>query len=130
MLLTTLAPVYQDKINKLVNVVVIVNARNLDKHYIFHDVFVHASGAIFKIQAMTNIRTIYNLIAQDLVKEYDIPRDDEMLSLMAANGDRLHLYKQHQVAIKTYGHNSLWTSNAITIYRSNITSCKLMLGIP
>ena len=37
-LLTTLAPVYQDKIDKLVNVVAMVNARNSDKYHIFHKV--------------------------------------------------------------------------------------------
>ena len=79
---------------------------------------------------MIDIGTIFNLIAQDLVKEHDIPGDNKMPSLMAANRDRLRLYKQHQVAIVTHGHNSSWTSDAITIYGSNITSCKLMLGMP
>ena len=127
---TTLAPVYQDKINKLVDVVAMVNARNLDKHHIFHKVWVHASGVIFKVRAIINTGSIFNLIAQNLVKEHDIPGDDKMPSLMATNRGRLRLYKQYQVAIKTYGHNGSWTSDAITIYGSNITGCKLMLGMP
>ena len=104
-LLMTLAPVYQNKIDELVDVVVMINARNLDKHHIFHDVRVHVNNAVFNVQAVINIETIYNLIAQDLVKEYDIPGDNEVPSLMAANEGRLRLYKQHQMAIKTYGHN-------------------------
>ena len=45
----TLASVYQDKIDKLVNVVTMVDAGNLDKYHIFHNVWVHTSGAIFKV---------------------------------------------------------------------------------
>ena len=45
----TLIPVYQDEINKLVNVVAMVNARNSDKHHIFYKVWVYASGAVFKV---------------------------------------------------------------------------------
>ena len=55
---------------------------------------------------MINTETIYNLIAQDLVKEYDNLGDNEVPSLMAVNGSKLHFYKQHQVIIETYGHNS------------------------
>ena len=106
MLSTTLARVYQDKINELVNIVAIVNARNLNKHYIFHNVWVHASGMVFKVQAMIDTGTIYNLIAQDLVKEYDINGDNDVPSIIAANGGRLCLYKQYQMAIETYRHNS------------------------
>ena len=129
-MLTTLAPIYQNEINKLVDVIAIVNARNSDEYYIFHNIRVHASGAIFKVRAMINIETIFDLIAQDLVKKHDIPEDNKVLSLIAANEGRLRLYKQHQVAIKTYRHNSSWTSDAITIYRPNITSCRLMLSMP
>ena len=129
MLSTTLAPVYQDKIDKLVDVVAMVNAKNSDKHHIFHKVRVHASGAIFKVWAMINTGTIFNLIAQDLVKKYNIPRDNNVLSLMAANRGKLRLYKKHQVAIETYGHNGSKTSDAITIYGSNIIGCKLILGM-
>ena len=102
---TILAPVYQDKIDKLVDVVAMVNARNLGEYHIIHKVRVHASGAVFKIWAMINTRTIFNLIAQDLVKKHNIPKDNKVPSLMAANRGRLCLYKRHQVAIKTYGHN-------------------------
>ena len=109
MLLTTLAPVYQDKIDKLVDVVAMVNTRNSSDHHIIHEVRVYASGAVFKVWAMIDIGTIFNLIAQDLVKEHDIPGDNEVPSLTAANGGKLRFYKQHQVAIKTYGHNSLYT---------------------
>ena len=49
MLLTILAPAFEDKIDKLVNVVAMVNARNLDKHYIFHNIRVYASGMVFKV---------------------------------------------------------------------------------
>ena len=128
--LTTLAPIYQDKINELVDVVAMVNARNSDKHYIFHKVRVHASSTVFKVQAMIDTRTIFNLIAQDLVKEHNMSGDNEVPSLTAANRGRLRLYKRHQVAIKTYEHNSSWISDAITIYGSIITGYKLMLGIP
>ena len=79
---------------------------------------------------MIDTGTIFNLIAQNLVKEHNIPGNDKMLSLTAANGGRLRLYKRHQIIIKIYGHNSLWTSDAITIYGSNITGCKLILGMP
>ena len=89
--LTTLAPVYQNRINKLVDIVVIVNTRNLDKHHIFYNVRVYTSGLVFKVQAMINIGINYNLIAQNLVKKYDIPRDNEVPSLMAANRSRLRL---------------------------------------
>ena len=129
-LLTTLAPVYQDEINELVDVVVMVNARNSNKHHIIHNVRVHASGAAFKVRAMIDTGTIFNLIAQDLVKKHDISKDNKVPSLTAANRGRLRLYKQHQVAIETYGHNGSWTSDAITIYRSNITVCKLILVMP
>ena len=44
---------------------------------------------------MIDIGTIYNLIAQDLVKKHNIPGDNEMLFLMATNGGKLCLYKQH-----------------------------------
>ena len=107
-----------------------VNARNSDKYHIFHNIWVYANGVVFKVQAMIDIRTIYNLIAQDLVNKYKIPGNNKMLSLMATTGDRLYLYKQYQVAIGTYEYNSLWTSDVITIYRSNITGCKLILGMP
>ena len=90
---TTLAPVYQDKINKLYNVVAMVNARNLGDHHIIYDVRVHASGAVFQVWAMIDIGTIFNLIAQDFVKEHDIPGDNKVLFLMAANGGSLRLYK-------------------------------------
>ena len=106
-----------------------VSTRNLDEHHIFHNVRVHASGAVFKVRAMIDTGTIFNLIAQDLVKEHDIPRDNKVPSLMAANKGRWCLYKWHQVAIKTYGYNDSWTSDAITIYGSNITGYKLMLGM-
>ena len=79
---------------------------------------------------MINTRTIYNLIAQNLVKKHNILKDNEVPSLMATNEDRLCFFKQHQVAIKTYGHNGSWTSDAIMIYKSNITSCKLILDMP
>ena len=105
MLLTTLAPVYQDKIDKLVNVVAMVNARNSNEHHIIYNVWVYASGAIFKVRAMIDTGTIFNLIAQDLVKEHDMLGDNKVPSLTAANGGRLCLYKQHQVAIEIYGHN-------------------------
>ena len=78
---TTLTSVYQDKIEELYNVVAIVNARNLGNHHIIHDVWVHASGTVFQVRAMIDIGTIFNLIAQNLVKEHDIPGDDELLSL-------------------------------------------------
>ena len=83
-----------------------MNTRNLDKHYIFHKVQVYISGAVFKVQAMINTGTIFNLIAQDLDKKHDIPGDNKVLSLTTANKGRLYFYKQHQVAIKTYGYNS------------------------
>ena len=102
---TTLAPVYQDKIEELYNVVAIVNARNSGNHHIIHDVWVHASGAVFQVRAMINTGTIFNLIAQDLVKEHNIPGDNKLPSLMAANRGRLRLYKQHQVTIETYEYN-------------------------
>ena len=127
---TTLAPVYQDEINELYDVVAMVNARNSDDHHIIHEVRVHASGSVFKVRAMIDTGTIFNLIAQDLVKEHDIPGDDEVPSLTAANGGGLRLYNRHQVAIETYGHNGSWTSDAITIFGANITGCKLMLGMP
>ena len=53
----------------------------------------HASTMVFKVQAMINTGTIYNLIAQDLVKEYDILENNKLPSLMAADGGRLRLYK-------------------------------------
>ena len=43
------ALVYQNKIDKLVDVVAMVNAKNSDKHHIFHDVWVHASSTVFKV---------------------------------------------------------------------------------
>ena len=89
----TLAPVYQDKIDKLIDVVTIVNAKNLDKHHIFYKVWVHASSAVFKVLAMIDTGTIFNLIAQDLVKEHHIPGNDKVSSLMVVNGGRLCLYK-------------------------------------
>ena len=70
-----------------------VNVRNLDEHYIFHNIQVHVSSMVFKVQAMINTRTIYNLIAQDLIKKYDIPEDNKVPSLIVANKNRLHLYK-------------------------------------
>ena len=48
---------------------------------------------VFKVQAMINTEMIFNLIAQNLVKEHDIPGNNKVLSLMAANEDRLCLYK-------------------------------------
>ena len=54
MLSTTLAPVYQNKIDELVNVIAMVNARNSDEHHIFHNIRMHASGVVFKVQAMIN----------------------------------------------------------------------------
>ena len=107
-----------------------VNARNSNDYHIIYDIQVHASGAVFQVRAMINTKTILNLITQDLVKEHDIPGDNKLESLIAANRGRLRLYKRHQVAIKTHGHNGSWTSDAITIYGSNITGCKLMLGMP
>ena len=89
----TLALIYQNKINKLVDVIIIVNTKNLDEHHIFYDVQVHASGVVFKVQAIINTGTIYNLIAQDLIKEHDIPGDNKMLSLMVTDTGKLHLYK-------------------------------------
>ena len=70
-----------------------VNAKNLNKHHIFHNIQVYTSCMIFKFQAIINTGTIYNLIAQDLVKEHDIPADDKVSFLMAANRGRLHFYK-------------------------------------
>ena len=95
MLSTILALVYQDKINKLVNVVALVNARNSDEYHIFHKVRMHASGAVFKVWAMIDTGTIFNLIVQDLVKEHDIPGDnnDKVSSLTTVNRGRLYLYK-------------------------------------
>ena len=107
MLLMILAPVFQNKINKLVDMVALINARNSDKHHIFYNIQVHASGMVFKVQAMINTETIYNLIAQILVKKHNIPRDDKISSLMAANEGKLRFYKQHRVTIKTYGYNGL-----------------------
>ena len=128
--LTILAPVYQDKINKLYDVVVMVNARNSDDHHIIHDVRVHASGMVFQDWAMIDTGTIFNLIVQNLVKKHNILRNNKVPSLTAANRSRLCLYKRHQIVIETYGHNNSWTSDAITIYGSNIIGCKLMLGMP
>ena len=82
-----------------------VNARNSDKHHIIHKVRVHASGTVFKVRAMIDTGMIFNLIAQDLIKEHDISRDNKMPSLTVANGGRLRFYKQYQVAIKTYRYN-------------------------
>ena len=103
--LTTLVPVYQDKINELVNIIATVNVKNLDKYHIFHKVWVHANDAVFKVRAIIDTRTIFNLIAQNLVKKHNILGDNEVPSLTAANRGRLRLYKWHQVAIKTYEHN-------------------------
>ena len=75
---TTLALIYQDKINKLVNVVAMVNARNSDKHHIIHNVQVHTSGAVFKVQAMIDTGSNFYLIAQNLVKEHNIPTANEL----------------------------------------------------
>ena len=90
----------------------------------------HASGTVFKVQAIINIETIYNLIAQNLVKKYNIFKNDKVLSLMAVNRSRLRLYKQYQVAIKTHEYEGLWISDAITIYEFNMTGCKLILSMP
>ena len=60
---TTLAPIYQDEIEKLYDVVAMVNTRNLGDHYIIHDVRVHASGVVFQVWAMIDTQTIFNLIA-------------------------------------------------------------------
>lgn len=79
---------------------------------------------------MIDTGTIYNLIAQDLVKEHDIPGDDEIPSLTAVNGGKMRLSKCHHVAFKAYGHDGSWTSDGITIPGVNITGCKLMLGMP
>ena len=106
-----------------------MNAKNLNKYHIFHNIWIYANSAVFKIQAMINIGTIYNLITKNLVKEDDISGDNKIPSLIAANNGKLRFYKQHQVAIKTYGHNGSWISDTITIYKSNIISCKLMLGM-
>ena len=48
-MMKTMLPVYQDEINELVDVVATVNVKNLNKHYIFHEVRVHASDAVFKV---------------------------------------------------------------------------------
>ena len=89
----TLVLILQDKFNKLVNVIAIVNAKNLDKYCIFYDIQVYANNIVLKVWAIINIKTIYNLIAPNLIKEYNIPRDNKILSLMAANRGKIYLYK-------------------------------------
>lgn len=79
---------------------------------------------------MINTKTIYNLITQDLIKKYNIPGDNKVLSLTATNKNKMRLFKYHHIIIKAYRHDGLWTSDGITILSANIISYKLILGIP
>lgn len=58
------------------------------------------------IKAMIDTKTIYNLIAQNLVKAYNIFENNKVLSFTAANGGKIRFFKHHYVAIEAYGHNS------------------------
>lgn len=55
---------------------------------------------------MIDTETIYNLIAQNLIKKYNISKDYKVLSLMAANKGKMHPFKYYHIAIKAYRHNS------------------------
>ena len=79
----------------------------MSKGYIFHKVRVHASGKIFKMQAIINTKTMFNLIVQDLVREYNILGDNKVPPFTAANRGKMRFYKQYHRAIEIYGHDSL-----------------------
>lgn len=87
--------------------VIMINLRKLDKQYIFHNVQVYANGETFTVRVMIDIETIYNFIAQDLIKEHNIPRDNKVLSLTAANGGKMCFFKHYYEAIEAYGQDSL-----------------------
>lgn len=130
MLFRILASITQKKFNKLIDIVVIINMHNnLYKWYIFHDFWIYASDKIFIIKAMINTKTIYNLIAKNLIKKYNIFGDYKVLSLMGANIDKIRLFKHYYMVIKAYKHDNLWTLDEITILSANIIGYKLILSI-
>ena len=104
-MLTILVFVSQDKFDKLIDIIAIVNAQNMGEEYIFHEVQVHANGKIFKVQAMIDTGTIFNLLTEDLISEYNILMENKVPFFTAANRSKMHLYKQSHVAIKTHGHD-------------------------
>lgn len=55
---------------------------------------------------MIDTKTIYNLIAQNLVKAYNIFGNNKVLFFTGANGGKIRFFKHHYVAIEAYGHNS------------------------
>lgn len=63
MLFTTLASISQNKFNKLVDIIAMVNLRSSDKLYIFHNIQIYANGKTFIVKAMIDTGIIYNLIA-------------------------------------------------------------------
>lgn len=78
---------------------------------------------------MINTGIIYNLIAQDLIKEYNIFKNNKVSSLTAAKRGKICFFKHYYVAIEAYEHNGLWTSDRITILNTNIIGRKLIWDI-
>lgn len=139
---STLAPVHTDarsprphrRPNTTVNVRRVIEDRVVQKslyRHLFHQFTVYAGPEVFPARAMIDSETVWNLIAQDVVKQHGLPGDDNLPNgRKSLGGFPIQPYQCHNLILKSKDKNGQPSMAAISVIGADFTGCDVILGIP
>ena len=96
----------------------------------FYNFTAYANSEVFQTQAMIDLVIIWNLILQDVVKQYGLVRDNNLpCELKMLSNFKIRIYQHHNMILQAHDKHGHQVIMVVLIIDADFTSCDLILKI-